>query len=94
MNSLPGTSPGCDFVNFNGLRVEKSAIPLLVEALVECDPLNIPSGDQLQPSRRDAVCSLFRSSFLEEHSQPSLLAALGGDRESLCYLAGLMASRY
>lgn len=93
MNRAPGTSPGGDFVIFNGLRVERAAIPSLITFLVQSDPLTVPNGEGLPPRKRDTVSKLFRSSSQEENSETILLAAMAGDHDSLRYLAGLMASR-
>ena len=83
-----------EVVSFNGLRVEKSTVPLLVQSLVECDPMTIPSGEELEPQHRETVSRLFRCSFQDEGAEPSLLQSLGSDLNALRYLTGLMASRY
>lgn len=93
MNRAPGTSPAGNFVNFNGLRVERSAIPSLVSLLVESDPMTVPSGEGLGPQKRESVSKLFRMSFQDDNSDAMLVAAMVGDKDSLRYLTGLMASR-
>jgi len=90
----PGSSPGGDYVNFNGLRVEKSSIPDLVGFLVESDPMTIPDGGELEPKRRETVARLFRHSFQEEKKEPMFLASLGIEGDALRYLTGLIACRY
>lgn len=94
MQSTPGTKSGGDYVIFNGLRVDKSSIPSLVNFLVQSDPMTIPSGDGLEPQRRETVVRLFRHSFQEENTEPMFLAALGVEGDALRYLTGLMASRF
>jgi hypothetical protein len=94
MNDSPRSSDAVEFVSFNGLRVEKSTVPLLVQSLVECDPMTIPSGEDLEPQRRETVSRLFRCSFQDAGTEPSLLQTLGSDLKALRYLTGLMASRY
>jgi hypothetical protein len=93
MRSTLGTSARGDFVNFNGLRVERSAIPALITFLVESDPMIVPSGEGLGPKKRETVSKLFHMSFREGNSEAMLLAAMLGDQDSLRYLTGLMASR-
>jgi hypothetical protein len=94
MHTPSGTSPGGDFVNFNGLCVERSSIPTLVQFLVQSDPMTVPSGEGLEPERRETVSRIFRRSFQSDNSEPTLLSALGGEGEALRYLTGLMASRF
>jgi len=82
-----------DLVNFNGIRVDKSTIPALVRFLVQCDPMTVPSGEELEPGCRETVSELFRRSFLEDDPDPRILEAIKGNHEGLRYLTGLMASR-
>jgi uncharacterized circularly permuted ATP-grasp superfamily protein len=82
-----------DFVNFNGLRVERNAIPSLISFLVQADPMTVPSGEGLAPQKRDTVSRLFHMSFQEGGSEAMLVAAMVGDKDALRYLTGLMASR-
>jgi hypothetical protein len=94
MSPSLGTSQSDELVNFNGLRVEKSSIPSLIQFLVQSDPMSVPSGEELEPKRREIVSHLFRRSFQDGDSEPVVLSALGGDGAALRYLTGLMASRY
>ncbi len=94
MESNPGTSQASECVNFNGLRVQKNHVPLLIQFLCQCDPMTIPDGEELEPDRRETVARLFRSCFQDGGTQSPVLSALGGDRDALRYLTGLMASRY
>ncbi len=97
--NIPSMPPGHEFsqmnelVNFNGVRVDKSTIPALVQFLVQCDPMTVPSGEELEPWSRESVSHLFRSSFQEGDAGPVILSALEGNSEALRYLTGLMASR-
>jgi hypothetical protein len=93
MQTPSGTSPGGDFVNFNGVPVPKSSVPTLVQLLVECDPMTTPSGEGLEETRRDGIARLFQG-HIDLESSPSFLSSLGNDLDSLRYLTGLMASRF
>lgn len=94
MDSNPRTSEVTECVNFNGLRVQKNHIPALVQFLCQCDPMNIPSGDELEPQKRETVAQIFRSCFQDSEVESPVLSALNGDQDALRYLTGLMASRY
>ena len=93
MTAAPRNSEFDEFVNFNGVPVPKSSVPLLVQSLVECDPMTVPSGESLEETRRDGISRLFQGN-LDRDSSCSILSSIGNDLDSLRYLTGLMASRF
>jgi hypothetical protein len=88
------STPGAEFVNFNGLRVEKSEIATLVQFLVQSDPMSVPTGEELDLSCRELVASIFRGCFQGEGDASMFFTSRRGDEQALRYLTGLMASRY
>jgi hypothetical protein len=79
-------------VNFNGLSIKKSSVPTLVESLVKSDPLNPPTGEDLEEIRRQEIALLMQGR-LDRESALRMLSSLEADSLGLNYLAGLMATR-
>ena len=79
-------------VNFNGLSVQKTYVPSLVESLVKTDCFTPPTGEDLEEVRRQEIMLLMEGR-LDRESSLRILSSLEADSIGLSYLTGLMAAR-